>query len=480
MIGKSRVLVCSRADGLLKWLLFRYMECDPDGVKSIKTCDLGEKFDLNIADCNLEEEVDCQERTKTWSVDSEAVRIHRNNGDREQLLHIPNAPYTTNVEDDSPQRQIPNDDTLFGTRSRPNILGATSLFSTISPPPSSPSTDFDSDIIIPHDPLADIKCEGSDVYVVPDPSHCDRYLICPEGEIDLCSKGFTLDTVDGFCQPRSTVNCGDRDLNFRDNQEELEAKLEEKIRNLISGNSVKSETVSYKESRPLSETNDGSDSLIEHSNAQPLTSETFPVVTVEADNENSPTLLVTDDVLEEVLDEVLDLEETSKSPVKSLVFGQSQRPTGRPNIPPRYVTASTSRPNVPPRSFNHHNLVSNQVSENDAGQINTKAEIFERGNSNDVSGLTDDGLVLVDEVLCEATSIGYIVPDAEQCDKYAECFNGVKTILLCPDGFAFDLHHKHCDYLIKVNCSSRPRLQPPKSTRLCPRENGNILNSLFK
>ena len=52
------------------------------------------------------------------------------------------------------------------------------------------------------------------------------------------------------------------------------------------------------------------------------------------------------------------------------------------------------------------------------------------------------------------------------------CYQGVKNILLCPDGFAFSLEKSQCDYLSKVDCGPRTKLQPAKSTALCPRENG--------
>ena len=79
----------------------------------------------------------------------------------------------------------------------------------------------------------------------------------------------------------------------------------------------------------------------------------------------------------------------------------------------------------------------------------------------------------LEDIQCEEGVVGYKLGDSEQCDKYLHCSpTGVKTISLCPDGFAFDLAKSECDYLTKVDCSSRPRLQEAKSTSLCPRENG--------
>jgi len=79
----------------------------------------------------------------------------------------------------------------------------------------------------------------------------------------------------------------------------------------------------------------------------------------------------------------------------------------------------------------------------------------------------------VEEIQCQSTGVAYKVGDQVQCDRYVACSpEGVKTISLCPDGLAFSPEKSQCDYLAKVDCSSRPNLQKPKETKLCPRENG--------
>ena len=95
------------------------------------------------------------------------------------------------------------------------------------------------------DPLADVECEEDDEdYVVPDPTHCDRYLVCPstnEGQelelstnqVKVCEEGEALDTETGYCAPRETVDCGTRHLNFRDNLREVEARLEAKVQGIL-------------------------------------------------------------------------------------------------------------------------------------------------------------------------------------------------------------------------------------------------------
>ena len=90
--------------------------------------------------------------------------------------------------------------------------------------------------------------------MVPDPSHCDRYLVCfssnqkPAAElstnqrlagdvktnqVEVCEEGETLDTETGYCAPRETVDCGPRHLNFRDNLREVEARLEAKVQGIL-------------------------------------------------------------------------------------------------------------------------------------------------------------------------------------------------------------------------------------------------------
>ena len=59
-----------------------------------------------------------------------------------------------------------------------------------------------------------------------------QFLSCPRGHIELCDPGLVLDTGTGFCLLRDLANCGQRELNFRDNQEELERRLAAKIQTL--------------------------------------------------------------------------------------------------------------------------------------------------------------------------------------------------------------------------------------------------------
>ncbi|KAF7263820.1 hypothetical protein GWI33_000292, partial [Rhynchophorus ferrugineus] len=51
--------------------------------------------------------------------------------------------------------------------------------------------------------------------------------------------------------------------------------------------------------------------------------------------------------------------------------------------------------------------------------------------------------------------------DAEQCDKYYQCEDGVVTEKLCPDGMVFNDYsseYEKCDLPFNIDCSSRPKL----------------------
>jgi len=69
---------------------------------------------------------------------------------------------------------------------------------------------------------------------------------------------------------------------------------------------------------------------------------------------------------------------------------------------------------------------------------------------------------------------GYFA-DAEQCDKYYACSDGKMTEKLCPDGMVFNDYspdQEKCDLPYNIDCSKRSKLQEPKPSINCPRQNG--------
>merc|ERR1719470_99510 len=84
--------------------------------------------------------------------------------------------------------------------------------------------------------LDDVACDGSEEYIVPDPTYCDRYLSCPGKKNILCLSGMVLDINLGFCQRKAVTDCGGRKLSFREVQEEEEQtrRIEEEKSEIIA------------------------------------------------------------------------------------------------------------------------------------------------------------------------------------------------------------------------------------------------------
>ncbi|XP_046415455.1 protein obstructor-E [Neodiprion fabricii] len=69
---------------------------------------------------------------------------------------------------------------------------------------------------------------------------------------------------------------------------------------------------------------------------------------------------------------------------------------------------------------------------------------------------------------------GYF-PDPEQCDKYYDCQDNKAHPKLCPDGLVFNdfsPQQEKCDLPFGIDCSTKPKLQPPMPTVNCPRLHG--------
>ena len=224
----------------------RHLICEPNGEKRIVLCESGNNFDFDTTNCAPEKEVNCGDRRQTWrSRDDEIQALVRAVEAREEIsrrpfrfVDLPEA-NVKQEEFSKPTEEVLSsifsvqDPVLAMLKSRPRPSSTTTTTPSTSSsrtPASSKSSKLT--VRVPDDPLADVSCEDGDAYVVPDPEHCDRFLSCPRGHIELCDPGLVLDTGTGFCLLRSLVTCGQRELNFRDNQEELERRLAMKIRAL--------------------------------------------------------------------------------------------------------------------------------------------------------------------------------------------------------------------------------------------------------
>ena len=226
----------------------RYLICEPNGEKRIVLCEVGHNFDFDTTNCAPEKEVNCGDRSNTWrSRDDKIQALVRAMEAREEISRRPfrfvdlpeDFADVKQEESSNPTEEVLSsifsvqDPVLAMLKSRPRP----SSTPTTTPPTSSSRTPASSkssklSVRVPDDPLADVICEAGEAYVVPDPAHCDRFLSCPRGHIELCDPGLVLDTGTGFCLLRGLVTCGQRELNFRDNQEELERRLAARIQAL--------------------------------------------------------------------------------------------------------------------------------------------------------------------------------------------------------------------------------------------------------
>ena len=172
----------------LQFSFLSYLECDSEGNTQVKVCDEGKSLNLVLGVCQDDQSVDCLTRTKKWKIVPSKTKKIR----------------------------------LFGRLS--SISSTPSPTTEVTTTTSSPSTTLAplavvEDSVVHHDPLLEAQCEADGgVYVVPDPLHCDRYLLCPGKTVELCEAGAGLDTNTAYCAPLAGVQCGDRTLNMRNIQ----------------------------------------------------------------------------------------------------------------------------------------------------------------------------------------------------------------------------------------------------------------------
>ena len=210
----------------------RYLVCEPNGEKRIVVCDSGQNFNFDTTNCAPKEVVNCGDRSRSW-------RSRENRNFSRRPLRIVDADDHADVqreESSNPTEEVlssifsARDPVLSMLKSRTRPSPTTTLSTSTTAAASSKSSKLT--VRVPDDPLADVLCEDGEAYVVPDPNHCDRFLSCPRGEIEICDEGLVLDTATGFCLLRTLVRCGERELNFRDNQAELERRLAQRISSL--------------------------------------------------------------------------------------------------------------------------------------------------------------------------------------------------------------------------------------------------------
>lgn len=91
---------------------------------------------------------------------------------------------------------------------------------------------------------------------------------------------------------------------------------------------------------------------------------------------------------------------------------------------------------------------------------------------NEINVNQTGGLSLADGESCEKSRVTYTLAHEEQCDAYFRCEKGVLSEQLCDDGLVYHETDQRCDMPLRVDCSTRPLLQPAQGSGNCPRLNG--------
>jgi len=212
----------------------RYVVCKQNGIKEIMTCPINENLNIVTSKCAAADKVSCGGRNRSWRQDHLGSDEMFTSSNEESNYHLHG---DENLNDN---KNLSQDNNNFDHHSE----------SEDGQDAEKLGDSHNNEQKITHqkvhdDPLADVECEEDDEdYVVPDPTHCDRYLVCPStnkgqvrdlstNPVKLCEEGEALDTETGYCAPRETTDCGARHLNFRDNLREVEARLEAKVQGIL-------------------------------------------------------------------------------------------------------------------------------------------------------------------------------------------------------------------------------------------------------
>ena len=101
-----------------------------------------------------------------------------------------------------------------------------------------------SSLSLAEDLLAQVKCESHPLgYIVPDPTYCDRYLLCKPGgerETRVCDQGQKFDFNTAGCALDSVVICGDRTKTWRDKRDMKLENFENDIMDHFKNNIIRS------------------------------------------------------------------------------------------------------------------------------------------------------------------------------------------------------------------------------------------------
>ena len=346
-----------------------------------------------------------------------------------------------------------------------------------------------SSITLGEDILAEVKCETHPVgYIVPDPTYCDRYLLCkPSGqrEIQVCEQGLKFDFNSAGCAPEKVVMCGERSKSWRNEREDpgtqkdyIRLKRVESPALVTAPPTPKSAPQAQANSDPLADVvcrGDATYIVPDPIHCDRLLS--CPSGLIEVCNPGLALDLVTGLCL---LRSQVDcgrgrvklfsdeqrrrVEEERKSPSRVDII------THHPNVDLRRPLTQPVKP-TPEVKLRNHERVQDAL-----GLLLREAErqkvVRERRPA---SGAAPSHNERNRGTPGPCRGLGtYTEADPDQCDKYTKCEAGRRSVHLCPDGLGFSVSKSQCDLLIKVDCGLRLHLQPPgpRASSLCPRETG--------
>merc|ERR1719470_605159 len=191
----------------------RYLSCP--GQKTV-LCLSGMVLDINLGFCQRKAVTDCGGRKLSFrEVQEEEKQTRRIEEEMSEIIAASTGETleftrSSHATTSSPARRgpfiritNPTRKPLLRTKETPTPLQA--IISEVFEDETSSKT-------VSKDPLLDVECEaGSEEYVVPDPAHCDRYLSCPEGQVEICQRGLVIDLDTGYCVRRRLTDCKGRE-----------------------------------------------------------------------------------------------------------------------------------------------------------------------------------------------------------------------------------------------------------------------------
>ena len=342
-----------------------------------------------------------------------------------------------------------------------------------------------SSLSLAEDLLATVKCESHPVgYIVPDPTYCDRYLLCKPGgerETRVCDQGQKFDFNTAGCALDSVVICGDRTKTWRDKRQAPKAKNDyiklRRVKSPAEWSKPSPETAPSRiQSDPLSDVTCRGEST--YLVPDPLHCDRFLSCPSGRTEVCNPGL-----ALDLVSGLCLPRSQVDCSNRVKFFSNQEKRKTEIPDtITPLLLNQFRQQQNIDSRrpltpvinqspAFKHQN---HERVQDTLGLLLRQSEkaVRERRPASEAA-VNQNFRSPGSSGACRGSGT-YSEADPEQCDKYWVCEAGQRSVKLCPDGLGFSESKSHCDLLIKIKCGSRTRLQPPgpRASSLCPRETG--------